>query len=273
MNKFFLILKQYSTQPAWRDLALLAGLASLALVIVLLDLQRSVAMLFTIPLVLLYPGYALIAALFPYSGLDRPSRALLCVSLSVTLTILTGFIVNRLPLGLYAGSWAISLWFVTIAACIVAFLRRLFAPASQQALNQSLAEQCQNIRIPIQQLALVGGAILLCIAGLVLAQYEAQRQPPANTVQLWLLPMPQAGKATLRLGLDSIGSASGRFKVMLMRDGVALKQWELNISPGERWETVVELQPGIIPQAIDAQLYRTDEPGKLYRNVRFWLQP
>lgn len=276
LRKIVSFLKRNRHHAAWHDLALTSGLATLALLLVLTGLPRSLIMPLTIPLVLVLPGYAMLTALFPHPELDRPTRLLLSVSLSVTLTVLIGLVINRLPLGLRTGPWAITLWFVTIAGAIIALLRRMFArplDLQVQKAGLGLVTVWQGLRMDMRQLGLVGVAVLISGAALLLAQYEAQRQPPTNTMQLWLLPAAEEKHGTLKVGLASIGSAQGAFKLLISRDGVTLRQWSLTIKPGERWEEQVYVAPGLITQAIDAQLYRADEPGKAYRWVRFWLNP
>lgn len=251
-------------------------MATLALLIVLFGLQYSLAMVLTMPLALVFPGYALLTGLFPHPELDRPTRLLLSVSLSITLIVLIGLILNRLPLGLRASSWAIALWFATIAGCLIALMRRMFArplDEQMQIAGLGVVTVWEGLRLNIGQLALIAVAVLISGAALALAQYQAQRQPPANTIQLWLLPDAQGKVGSLRVGIASIGSASGSFKLLVTRDGVTLHQWALEIAPGEQWEQHISVTPGLIPQAIDARLYRDDKLIKVERSVRFWLNP
>ncbi len=276
MKKLIDIWNSHRRHGEWHDLALVSGLATLGMLLVLMGMQRSLGMLLTIPLVLALPGYALLTGLFPYPELDRPTRLLLSVSLSITLTILIGLILNRLPLGLGPGSWAIALWFTTIAGCMIALMRRMFAKPldpQEQIAGLGIVTVWQGLRLNIGQLALIAIAVLICLGALTLALYEAQRQPPANTMQLWLLPDTQGKQGSLRVGIASVGSASGAFKILVMRNGVMLHEWRLDIAPGQQWEQQIFVAPGLIPQAIDARLYRDDQLIKVERSVRFWLNP
>ena len=276
LKKYIDILNSHRQHGAWHDLAFVSGLATMGMLLVLLDMQRSLGMVVTIPLVCVFPGYALLTALFPHPELDRPTRLLLSVSLSITLSVLIGLVLNRLPLGLRASSWAIALWFVTIAGCMIALMRRMFAkPLDQQAQRAGLGVVTvwQGLRLNSRQLALIGVAVLISGGALALAQYQAQRQPPANTMQLWVLPDTQGKVGSLRVGIASVGSASGAFKLLVTRDGVTLHQWALDLSPGEQWEQTIFVAPGLISQAIDVRLYRDDKLIKVERSVRFWLEP
>jgi hypothetical protein len=80
-------------------------------------------------LVLVLPGYALTAALFPWSTLSGEKRFLFSLGLSLALTALGGFVLHWTPWGISPESWAVLLGGMTLLGCGIAFARRLGQPA------------------------------------------------------------------------------------------------------------------------------------------------
>src|ERR1700680_3784571 len=78
-----------------------------------------------LPLLFVLPGYTLIEALFHQKLLNSTYRLVLSLGLSLTLAILGGLMLNVLPGGLQALSWAVLLGLLTtVFALFAAYLRR-----------------------------------------------------------------------------------------------------------------------------------------------------
>lgn len=112
--------------------------------------QSLIRTLLVVPLVLFFPGYALLEALFPersdetaahqshpdatdetvtagerFSGIDGFERLALAVVVSLGLVPLVAFVVNYTPYGLGLRSIMVAVTGVTVALCTVGFVRRL----------------------------------------------------------------------------------------------------------------------------------------------------
>src|SRR5437588_10406582 len=72
-----------------------------------------IGIILALPLVLVLPGYTLTEALFRKRPLDAPNRLLFSLGLSLAIDIFCGFILNLLPTGLQAISWAVFLALLT----------------------------------------------------------------------------------------------------------------------------------------------------------------
>lgn len=84
-------------------------------------------------MMLLIPGYALTAALFP--GKDKIGRlewAILSFTFSVAITSLMGFALNYLPLGIRPGSVIPGLVLIVVCLTIVANVKRQALPADER---------------------------------------------------------------------------------------------------------------------------------------------
>src|SRR5438105_797407 len=74
-----------------------------------------VGIVLALPLVFILPGYALTEVLFRKRSLGAPERLLFSIGLSLAIAILSGLILNLLPGGLQAISWALWLGLFTVA--------------------------------------------------------------------------------------------------------------------------------------------------------------
>ncbi|GAB4215670.1 MAG: hypothetical protein OHK0022_55840 [Roseiflexaceae bacterium] len=246
-------------------MALAVAHALLALGLGLFEVSNPVVRLLVgVPLVLITPGYALAAALFPRPTLDGPARLLLALCLSLGVSVLCGFGLNLLPWGLRAETWAIGLGALTLACCGLALIRRLRA-----GLPPNPAQDAPSrLGLGPGQALLLGLALAVVAGTIALARHEATLQPAADVIQLWMLPVPEAPQ-TVRLGITSVGEAQGRFRLVLARDGFTLREWpDLTIAVGQTWEERLDLsgfQPASGP--FEARLYRADRPDEVFRRV------
>lgn len=251
------------------DLALVCALALAALALTLLGVSvPALRLLFGLPLALALPGYALTEALFPRRALGRADRALFTLGLSLSTVILCGFVLNRTPWGLTPDSWAVILSDVVLGASLIAFTRRLL---SARAATPEAASG-PRLGLSIGQSALFGLAIAVIAGAALLASSEAAQRPAPDVIQLWMLPADPADPDALRIGVNSVGSAAGVFRLQIQRDGYILREWPaLSIAPGQRWEQTLALQgsqPGRGP--FEALLYRSEDPNAVYRRVALW---
>ena len=262
------------------DLALVCALALAALVLILLGVKNpALQLLLGMPLVLVLPGYALTAALFPRHGLGGTDRLLFTLGLSLSAVILCGFVLNRTPWGLRPESWAVILSDISLGASLIALARRHLIPArfarvapDEQA-RPTGSETATRARLSMGQSVLFGLAIAVIAGAVLLARGEAALRPAPDVVQLWMLPGNTGEAPTLRIGLNSLGLAAGDFRLQIERGGYIIHEWpSLSIVPGQRWEQTLSLQgrqPGNGP--FEARLYRAEEPNVVYRRVGLWI--
>src|SRR5579863_8696081 len=78
-----------------------------------------------LPLVFVLPGYTLTEVLFHQKLLNGTHRLALSLGISIALDILSGLILNMLPIGLQSLSWAVLLGLLTtVFSLLAACLRR-----------------------------------------------------------------------------------------------------------------------------------------------------
>jgi uncharacterized membrane protein len=111
-------------------LALLAATALLILVIVLLP-SNAARIVLGLPFLLFFPGYILVAALFPRrTDLDGIKRVALSFLLSIVVVPLTGLVLNYTPWGIGLYPILISI-FILIASAIAWYRRTTYLPAER----------------------------------------------------------------------------------------------------------------------------------------------
>ncbi len=212
--------------------------------------------------VLVLPGAALTAALFPPGTLSIEKRILVTLVLSLAATALGGLLLNLSPLGLNFATWSIYLFTVTIAGALVAALRGLVRPASHVS-----APRFHLSPLNAGLFGLAGAVILIALA-------VAARPAPLQGLQgystLYLLPAANGNSNGYRLGITSQELTTVQFDIQLKLNGQVIHEWpNVTLTPGQEWSSAVELaasQKGA--GRLEAVLYRLDVPGQVYREVQ-----
>lgn len=247
------------------DLAVVVVAAVAALLVTLAAVENAaVRTLFALPLVLVLPGYALIAAAFPRRDLGVAERLAFSAGVSLAVAGLGGVVLNWTPAGLQADSWALLLGGVTLGASEVAAYRRRGQPA--------VAPARAGVGLGGGQWLLFGLAALVIAGAVGVATVGANRQPRSGFTQLWMTPASEDRQDAVYLGVTSLEVTAVRYELQVVIGGAVVREWQpLELAPGERWVTRVELpapEPGL--RTVEAVLYRLDNPESVYRRVQLW---
>ena len=246
-----------------------------------------VGIILALPLTFILPGYTLTQVLFRKRSPDqslassnniilRPSlkigqpvggadQIILSLGLSMAIDVLVGFALNVFPIGLQALSWTLSLGLITtVFALLAAFLRRR---------DIVTIERVSRPRITIYDCILFGLAILIATAAVWFSIIRPLEPQPSFT-QFWMLPADQANKScAVSIGVQNFESDSVTYRVVMMVNGSQAGMWSsIVLAPQEKWSRSVPVKPGAASSLyIEAQLYRADKPGTVYRNVHLTL--
>ncbi len=242
------------------DLTIVTALVVIAVGLALAGIDfLPLRFLFGLPLVLILPGYALVAA-FAGPTLGAAERLVLIIGLSLATTALGGILLNMTPWGLQAGSWAILLGTVTLVGGAVALWRRRTSPDQARPFNF-------NPGFNPRQLALLGAAMVVVVIALGVARFGVEDQSPTLT-QFWMIP-GETNPSSLRLGVISTEAPTSKFRLQLESEGKVIQEVAtIELTPGERWEKTVELSAEQSPKGkLEAKLYKLDSQGvaTLYR--------
>jgi uncharacterized membrane protein len=245
-----------------RDLEIVAvGSIACALLALVIPLT-ALSLLFAAPLILFAPGYAIVAATFARRSLERQRMLLLSVALSLTTLVLGGFLLNYMPGGVRALSWAILLLLVVLGCSRSAALRRPRASRRASSLP----------RLSPRDGGLLLGGALLATAALALAMTTLPATNARGFTELWVTPQAGAvnGSAEIGVGSEEQHSASYILRVRLGDSPRPLLR-RLTLHPGETRTVKFDAPQSLGPVPVTAQLFRAESPAKVYRRVHAWI--
>jgi hypothetical protein len=227
------------------DLVLCALMALTAIGVTLVDASPVVRTAFAIPLVLFLPGYAFVTALFPGRAPPAVERLLLAVGSSFAVTIMAGLLLAASGIGLSPASWAVTLGSFTLAACAIAWTRRvrrgIFGP------GVAVATMPRKGAFMVFVAALLVADVLLG-SRLIAGQQEAP--PPA---QLWLAPI--SGRPNDAFIGVRAGATAEDYRLVISAAGKPIYEFDVPLTAGERWERNVNFAPELRALPIVARLY------------------
>lgn len=242
------------------DVLLAIALAVIAVALALLGLTRvAPAAVVGALLVLVAPGYAMQAALFPQAPSGPATRWLLTLGTSLCIAVLGGFLLNAAPLGLTPMAWTLLLGAVTVAAGAVAISLR--GPTPLPSLRPALPSP--------RNAAFWGAAVVVVVAAFVIDLRSAATQPRPGFTQLWLLPASGAPAGTVRLGVRNEEGGDTVYEVRLQSGGRTVQRWPaITLKPDESWGATVALPAGAgAAGPVEVDLYRGGDTSAPYRHA------
>lgn len=243
-----------------RDLRLAVAAAVLCAALALAIPTEFLSLLFAAPLVLFLPGYALTAATLVRHRPARLQMLPLSLGLSLAVLALGSLLLNYIG-GLEAGSWALLLVVVTVAAARTAALRR--PPATGQALGLR-RPAAATLAMALIGLALAGAAIAL-------AYVPLSASHAVGYTELWIQP---AGSGAVRVGVGNQQHTRTGYQLQVkFGAGAEPISRSIELDPGEQAVVRLSAPEGSPPAPLQvvATLFRDDTPGVAYRRVNTWL--
>ena len=136
----------------------------------------------------------------------------------------------------------------------------------------STQKSVQTARMPdfhtaIYKYILFGLAICIASAAIWLSIIRPLSQPPSFT-QFWMLPT-KSNSCQIQIGVQSFEAAPVTYRVVMTVNGTQLSTWtSINLAPQQEWNQSILIKPQASHTTyIEAQLYRTDKPERVYREV------
>jgi uncharacterized membrane protein len=181
-----------------------------------------------------------------------------------------GFLLNLTPVGLQWQSWTLSLACVTEVFTLVALFLRLRQGSPYRQI--AVAHRRVHLRVHLKQGALLLSALVIAALALRLANIRPPQPQPSFT-QLWMLPSTAARGCAVQIGVRSFETAPLTYRLEVTSNGQELASWpSITLSAQQEWVRQLPVSP--IPAGnpvVDAQLYRQDQPGTIYREVHIML--
>jgi uncharacterized membrane protein len=240
------------------DLPIVSGLALVLVVLTLApsspvtDVLRVIA---GIPTVLFAPGFALVAVIWPRSGLRTGERLALSIGMSLCVCVLGGLVLYLLGVRLQALAWSTLLGVVTVGGSLGATVRRARQPRTETP--------TAGMGWPLPSVALSAAALALTVIAFGIAAGGAAQQRERFS-ELWLVQSDQ-----VEVGLRSMELQPTRYRLQVLDgDRVALDVNNIQLANGETWQTSLPLGPSLSNgDAIQALLFRADSPDAPYRQA------
>jgi uncharacterized membrane protein len=263
-----------SRWPLWLSVSTALALVTLVLLVAVaitaVTRDNAPGRILMLPLVLVVPGYALTAAVFPKRSLGVPERLVFSLGLSLVIVVLGGLLLNWTPFGLRASSWAVLLSGITLGAGVVALVRR-----QGQRAPTSRWVRFGGVGLAFRQGLLMGLAAMVVCAAIAVSRISAAQQAFPGFTQLWILPAGTANaKDALRLGVRNMEATATVYSLSVSANGKVVKVWrKIDLKPHERWEAILVLPQIGRPGAarVEARLYRARAPATIYRHDVLWL--
>ena len=212
--------------------------------------------------VLLAPGYALVAALWPQRIHDRAIVAVLSILASLAIDIAVGLVVDLRSAGFTPSALAVPLAIVTLVLCAVALGRRIFTASQPRATRK-------RARLRRNDLLGLSCAVVVAVIAVVAAAQGAQRADhKVAFTQLYLLPDPSSSHDVV-VGVHSHEPGSVTFRLVVKTsDGGEnlLTVPSLRLDDGQTDERSIMLPAGVASSTVSVQLYR-DTSSTPYRSV------
>jgi uncharacterized membrane protein len=242
------------------DLILIALWTITAVFVGLIGIENTIIRLvFTLPLVFFFPGYAIVSALYSRRRLSDTARFLFSSALSISITALGGLVLHFASVKLTPDSWLLLLSFVTLAATVLAFARR----------GRRTVPVGFSVGLGLSQLLLLGLALVFFVVALGIAREGALQQDIPHFTQLWILPPQDEAQPAIEVGIRNQESRTVSYRLVANYGADVLGVWEqIELAAGEQWLTSIAVPPVLNSnEPIVANLYRLEEPDEVYRSV------
>jgi|SRR5579864_1198974 len=249
-----------------------------------------VGILLAVPLVFVLPGYMLAQVLLrkpsaeqcssssaglilpPSLKIGRPfgvfDLIVFSLGLSLVIDVVTGFLLNLIPVGLQWQSWTLSLGFVTeVFTLLAALLRR---GQGQPVKKQGTTAR----RVSLKEGTLLGLAIVVAALAFWLSLTRPPQPQPIFT-QFWMLPASAGKSCAILIGVHSFEAGSENYRIEVTSNGKQVAVWpSITLATQQEWsyQLAVSLVGAADGAVVDARLYRQDQPGKIYREVHVTLR-
>jgi uncharacterized membrane protein/LysM repeat protein len=263
-------------------------LCSLVLVVVVLaaPIAKPPRVALGLPFVLFFPGYALVAALYPRKDdLEAIERIALSLGLSIAVVPLIGLALNYSPWGIRLNPiLAFVTLFIVLAAAAALYRRQTVLPEEAFAIAIDVPLPKWSQLRPVD--AALGLLVAASLAGLGVAGYFVATTRGSSEQFTEFYVLGPGGKAegyprtitlgdsfTVILGVVNHEGSEQTYQVKATIDGEPAKVFDrLRLDDGQEWERKVTLAPcrAGAHQKVEFLLY-TDDGGAFYRSLHLWL--
>jgi len=268
------------------ELLLIDILSFILIAIISLTSLKVVRIILGLPFILFFPGYTLIAALFPKRhSLDNIERVALSFGLSIAVVPLIGLILNYTPWGIRLYPILVSLTGFIIVMSIVAWIRRSYILPSERLsvnINIDFSSFASSSKLDKILTVVLIGAITAAIGTLI----YVISTPKVGEKFTEFYILGEGGKAEgypreLVVGEEGyviLGIVNHEYKTVsytakvLIGDENNKSIGPINLKNKEKWEKKIGFTPKKPGKDIKVQfLLFKDDQTKPYRSLHLWI--
>lgn len=249
------------------DLRTAVAAAVLCAVLALVLPFGALRLVFAAPLAFFLPGYAIASAAFARRPLARPKLLLLSVGLSLAVLALGALILNYVPGGIRAGSWALLLILVVLGASRAAAIARPAGDSSSLPRPRFSPKRGEA--------ALLGAGMVAGIAAIVLAFQPMSAKDAVGYSEMWIQPFDGNRSSGVQIGVGNRMQQRG-FYLLRVRFGgedgkMAVRSFTLEPGEDEVLRLPAAARPSGKPLPVVATLFRPSRSDRPYRRVSDWI--
>jgi uncharacterized membrane protein len=231
------------------------------------------------PFVLFFPGYALMAALYPRrAGMGGIERIALSLGLSLAVVALIGLILNYIPWGIRLESILYSTTSFIFVISVIAWLRRKGLLEEERfSIEFHLTLPRRGVSIWNKTLSII---LVFTILGALGMMGYAIATPKVGErfTELYILEYPKelavGEEGRVIVGIVNNEYETVNYRVEVRIDGVKNNEVEgITLEHEERWENGVSFTPEVAGenQKVEFLLYKDGETEPYLEPLRLWL--
>jgi uncharacterized membrane protein len=239
--------------------------------------------------ILLLPGYALIAALFPkIDDLDGIERLALSFGLSIAVAPLIGLGLNYTPFGIRLTPILVSLSIFTISMLFVSFLRRKRIPEEDRfsvdfsgffhSVKSSFSSE--NRTDKFLSIVLVASIVLtISMTGYVIASPKEGEKftefyilGPNGKASDYPTNLTAGEKGSVIVGVVNHEYSTINYQMVVKINNRTLSTRNITLANNEKYENTFNFTaPGGGKQKLEFLLYKLPDNATAYRSLHLWL--
>lgn len=268
------------------------GLLLLNLLVILLIVtihffpSLTVQIILGLPFILFFPGYVLLAALFPQKGrLESNERIMLSLGMSIAVVPLIAMILNFTPWGITIATTLYSLALYIFIVSVIAWFRNSKLPEDERFGNKLQLPKLSWGESPLDKVISISGALSILVMLGVLGYFIAAPKTENNFTEFYILG--QEGKAidypdeiklgekvTVIAGIVNYEHETVDYQIIVIINGAYSKATGLiSLEHLQKWEDTISFMPGDIGnnQRLEFLLIRTPDSEPYLEPLHLWI--
>ncbi|MFC2067343.1 DUF1616 domain-containing protein [Chloroflexota bacterium] len=267
-------------------LLLLNLLVIVLIVVIILHPANVVRIILGVPTILFFPGYALVAALYPRrERMASVERVALSLGMSIAVVPLIGLVLNYTPWRLRLEPTLCSIVFLMFAMAVIAWFRRRKL-LDEERFNIEFQLRIPRLGIGVLNMTLSIILVLVILVTLgMLGYYMATPKVGQRLTEFYVLGsgnkttdyptrLEKGEKGSINVDIVNREYETVLYQLDVKIDGIKSGELtEVVLAHGERWEGEVEFAPKMagLDQKLEFLLYKDGEAVPHLEPLRLWL--